>query len=678
MSDPVATESHTVTMHLDFDDEVELSKAKQQESKAKQPEIVSTFARSDEDGQIDESQKIKFPIHLTFHHIRKVLTSASTGAAPTTTFQFGSVSRPKEADAGERVLLNNISGEVRPGQIMAVMGPSGGGKTTLLSCICGRSPGGLTGDVCLNGERWRKEFKRKTAYIAQNDLFHDFLTVKEQLTFTALLRLPKHMTRAEKLAQVDRVIEQLGMKKCENTPILFVSGGEKKRVNIATELLTDPSLIILDEPTSGLDSTSAVSLMKTLRSLAQQGRTIIMSIHQPSSQVFQSFDSLLLLADGNIVFYGKPTDAITHFSHFGYHCPAQYNPADYIMDLVGADANVRKRLIEEYTKKPTRTIRRANSDASAENASDDVIIIPAVAEKSAVADDTLDEPKWPSSWMEQFTVLLERARKKAWGEIFTRLNIYQTFSLAIICGLLWFQRGFKEKDIQDRSSFVFFVMIYWPMNTMFSSLMSFPKERIIMEKERASGAYRLSSYFIAKTVAETPLRLVLPTVFLIIAYWMAGINNGFQYFLGVLCAELLCVIAAESLGLFLGAAIIDLMQAIVLASVAMLSFMLVGGFYIQNLPYWLKWLKYCSIFKYAFDSCLRFQFMGDYVYYCDGSNIINSCKSGATTFGGEEVIDFLGVQGSVGFNLGILVAILFMFRIGAYLALRYKKPFMGR
>lgn len=165
--------------------------------------------------------------------------------------------------------------------------------------------------------------KRKLGYVLQQDIFFNDLTVKQQLTYTALLRLPGHLSKNDKLAQVGRVIDQLGLQKCENTPILLISGGEKKRVNIGTELLTNPSVIFLDgreskitelfiiditinsiflEPTSGLDSTSAVSLIEVLRDLAKQGKTIITSIHQPSSQIFQSFDKLILLADGKTIF----------------------------------------------------------------------------------------------------------------------------------------------------------------------------------------------------------------------------------------------------------------------------------------------------------------------------------------------------------------------------------------
>ncbi|CAF4407764.1 unnamed protein product, partial [Adineta steineri] len=125
-------------------------------------------------------------------------------------------------------------------------------------------------------------------------------------------------------------------------------GGEKKRVNIGTELLTNPSVIFLDEPTSGLDSTSAVALVEVLRELAMAGKTVITSIHQPSSQIFQSFDQLILLADGKTIFMGKPLNALAYFGTMGHQSPAQYNPADYVMDLVNQDMKIREELKEAY------------------------------------------------------------------------------------------------------------------------------------------------------------------------------------------------------------------------------------------------------------------------------------------------------------------------------------------
>ena len=200
------------------------------------------------------------------------------------------------------------------------MGPSGSGKTSLLDCLSNRSAIN-SGSITLNGVTLQKQHKRLIAYVTQSDIFFNHLTIRDQLLYTALLRLPDKMSFKDKVGEVDKVISQLKLDKCQNTPIMLISGGEKKRTNIGTELLTDPQIILLDEPTSGLDSTSAVALMGTLRSLADEGKTILTSIHQPSSSVFANFDKLCLLADGKMVYFGKPSDSLNYFDAQGMPCP---------------------------------------------------------------------------------------------------------------------------------------------------------------------------------------------------------------------------------------------------------------------------------------------------------------------------------------------------------------------
>jgi ABC-type multidrug transport system ATPase subunit len=174
-------------------------------------------------------------ITVTFHNVSKVINVPAKMIDPSSKERFI-----------QRTLLDNVSGQIRPGQVVALMGPSGCGKTTLLNTLAGRALNGVTGNIWFNNQRYEKCMKRKLAYVLQQDLFFEKLTVKQQLTYTALLRLPNHLSKQDKLAQVEQIIDQLRIRKCANTPIMLISGGEKKRVNIGTELLTNPSVIFLD------------------------------------------------------------------------------------------------------------------------------------------------------------------------------------------------------------------------------------------------------------------------------------------------------------------------------------------------------------------------------------------------------------------------------------------------
>jgi ABC-type multidrug transport system ATPase subunit len=152
----------------------------------------------------------------------------------------------------KKQILYEVSGYARPGEVVALMGPSGSGKTTLLNVIGGRAMKNMDGDIFVNGKKYSKSMRKKIAYVMQEDIFFMNLTVREQLTFTCQLRLPESVSAEEKMMAVDHVIDTLAIRKCENTQIMLVSGGEKKRCNIGTELLTNPSVMLLDEPTSGV------------------------------------------------------------------------------------------------------------------------------------------------------------------------------------------------------------------------------------------------------------------------------------------------------------------------------------------------------------------------------------------------------------------------------------------
>ena len=223
-------------------------------------------------------------------------------------------------------------------------------------------------------------------------------------------------------------------------------------------------------------------------------------------------------------------------------------------------------------------------------------------------------------------------------------------------------------------------MTFWPFQTLMMGLLSFPFERAVIDKERASGSYRLSAYFIAKSLAEAPLKLVLPTLFLIIAYWMARINNNFGIFLGILVFQLLSILVAESIGLFLGAAFRNLHHAITAATVGLISLMLIGGFFIQHLPYWLGvWARWTSFFKYAYSACLRLQFMGGQIYRCVDGTYVTVCRNNVKgTFTGNDALGYFDAGLGIGYNFLILFCMFIAFRTAAYLALRFVKSSGGR
>ena len=215
-------------------------------------------------------------------------------------------------------------------------------------------------------------------------------------------------------------------------------------------------------------------------------------------------------------------------------------------------------------------------------------------------------------------------------------------------------------------------MTYWVFDAMFNALLAFPVERVVILKERSSGAYHLSAYFMAKTTSEMPMRMALPAIYMTISFWMAGISPRFSLFILTTLISPLSVIAGESIGLLIGASIYDMEKAMTTMTVVSLGLMLLGGFFIQNVPEWLVWGKYLSPFKYSFDASRQLVF--DRPVPCDGTGALEQiCGDGDEAAEAEDVMAALGVQGSVLFNALMLLVIGLVPRYIAYLALRAKK-----
>jgi len=240
-------------------------------------------------------------------------------------------------------ILYDISGTVHPGQLMAIMGASGAGKTTFLDILARKNKrGAVNGDFYVNGEDIPDvDYRNVIGFVDQDDTMLPTLTVHETILDSALLRLPAEMSRATKERKVDDVERQLGIYHIRDQIIgseegsgRGISGGEKRRVGIACELVTSPSILFLDEPTSGLDAYNAFNVVECLVTLVKTyNRTVVFTIHQPRSNIVALFDQLVLLAQGRTVYSGPFSSCQSYFDSIGYSCPPGFNIADYLVDL---------------------------------------------------------------------------------------------------------------------------------------------------------------------------------------------------------------------------------------------------------------------------------------------------------------------------------------------------------
>mmetsp|Transcript_62213 Transcript_62213/g.140710 ORF Transcript_62213/g.140710 Transcript_62213/m.140710 type:complete len:243 (+) Transcript_62213:3-731(+) len=232
-----------------------------------------------------------------------------------------------------------------------------------------------------------------------------------------------------------------------------------------------------------------------------------------------------------------------------------------------------------------------------------------------------------------------------------------------------------ERRVNDRAAFEFFSSAAWIIDAMYGAMLAFPTERAIIDKERRSGAYRLSAYFLAKSASEVPIRLLLPCLYAVVAYWMAGMRASLGAFAGFLATTLLAVLAGEAIGLLIGATVLDVEKALVLTTLVSLTLMLTGGFFVRGVPAFFAWVQYLSPFKYAYDAGLLLEFPPSSRTTCDGSAILKACRSpDALAATGRDVLDYFGTDSTLGFNLGLLLVLGASARIAAYLALRFFTP----
>ncbi|CAN1299134.1 ABC transporter G family member 14 [Linum perenne] len=565
----------------------------------------------------------------------------------------------------EKTILNGIAGMVCPGEILAMLGPSGSGKTTLLTALGGRLNGKLSGKITYNGQPFSGIIKRRTGFVAQDDVLYPHLTVAETLMFTALLRLPKTLTREEKAQHVERVIVELGLTRCRNSMIggpLFrgISGGEKKRVSIGQEMLINPSLLLLDEPTSGLDSTTAQRILTTVKRLADGGITVVTTIHQPSSRLYYMFDKVVLLSEGSPIYYGPASTALDYFSSIGFSTSMTVNPSDLLLDLANGTNGSE---LGENTEKEQKLVRETLISAYEKNIFTSLKVelcnldISNFSYTKGIGRNIKSE-EWSTSWWHQFKVLFQRGLRERRFESFNKLRIFQVISVAVLGGLLWWQT--PTSHIEDRIALLFFFSVFWGFYPLYNAVFTFPQERRMLIKERASGMYHLSSYFLARTFGDLPLELALPTAFVFILYWMGGLKADPVTFILSLIAVLYSVLVSQSLGLAIGAILMDVKKATTLASVTTLVFLIAGGYYVQQIPPFIVWLKYLSYSYYCYKLLLGVQYKEDDVYECS--------KGVLCRVGDYPAIKSMGLD-NLWMDVCIMALMLVGYRLLAYFAL---------
>ncbi|NWX15192.1 ABCG2 protein, partial [Aegotheles bennettii] len=519
----------------------------------------------------------------------------------------------------EKKILHNVYGIMKPG-LNAILGPTGSGKSSLLDVLAARKdPAGLSGEVLIDGIPQPPNFKCISGYVVQDDVVMGTMTVRENLHFSAALRLPSSISVKEKEERVTQIINELGLSKVADAKvgtefIRGVSGGERKRTNIGMELITEPPVLFLDEPTTGLDASTANAVLILLKKLSRRGRTIIFSIHQPRYSIFKLFDSLTLLALGKVLYHGPAKQALEYFSSIGYECEPFNNPADFFLDVINGDSTAVAASKED--RRPVDTGKEDNVDSSVVDVLHQKYLNSSLYQstKEVLAKVELGhgskqrvskqghEITYANGFLTQLYWVSKRSLKNLIRNPQASIaQIAVTVILALVVGAIFFGVKLDQSGIQNRVGSLFFVTT----NQCFSSVSAielFIRDKKLFVHQYTSGYYRVSAYFLALMIGDLlPMRTAPAIIFSCITYWMIGYQAVAGRFFFFMLTLVLVSYTATAMSLAISAGMDVVAVANLLITICFVLMLIFSGLLV-NLPSvmgWLNWLKYFSIPRYG-------------------------------------------------------------------------------
>lgn len=574
----------------------------------------------------------------------------------------------------EKHILKDVTGICRPGELLAIMGASGAGKTTLLNALTFRSDAALKikGSLYVNGRKVTPTLlTSRSAYVQQDDLFIGTMTVKEQLVFQANLRMDKDIPTHRRMERVEEVMKELSLVKCAGTLIGIpgrikgISGGEMKRLAFACEMLTNPPLMFCDEPTTGLDSFMARNIVLAMRNMAQHGKTIISTIHQPSSEVFEQFDRVLLMAEGRVAFLGSTEGALDFFKGLGHHCPENFNPADFFISTLAIQPG-EEEACREFVGGVCDTFSASSTGQGVRGAA---MVNARGSEANAVGGAEYVEismSPYKASWGEQCKAVLKRSVMENIREpMVLRVKLFQTLLISLLVGLIYLDQGNDYIGVSNINGAIFLLLTQMSFSNTFGVVNAFCAELPVFLREHFNGIYRVDVYYLSKNVAELPFGIVLPLIFTSIMYFMVGMNPLVGRFFATVGILILVANAAVSFGYMISCLSKDVNVALALSAPLLIPLMLFGGFFLnsQSVPWYFIWIKYLSWFNYGNEALIINQWAGIQNITCPDD--VPMCS---TT--GDEVITTMGYnEANLGYDIGILLVLIVGYRFIGFLLL---------
>uniref|UniRef100_A0A182QAD9 ABC transporter domain-containing protein n=1 Tax=Anopheles farauti TaxID=69004 RepID=A0A182QAD9_9DIPT len=493
----------------------------------------------------------------------------------------------------EKEILSNVSGRFQHGRLVALMGPSGAGKSSLLNVLSGAQMFGMIGTVTINGEPVEENDPR-SVYVEQECPLLMFLTVQETMQFAVDMKMPQGSLASAKQAKIGDILEMVGLDGTRGTVVRNLSGGEQRRLAVAVELITNPPIMLLDEPTSGLDSVSSTQVISHLKSLAMSGRTIVCTIHQPASSLFQLFDDVYLLRHGRCLYAGPVENMLVRFARVGLPCPEYYNPADFALEAIASTHQPEAhRMLCQLVDEDMRTINAAAPSS------------PTTLAAQLAAPGRKIARYQTACYYQLYTLLKRSVLASARDEFFLKIRLGMHLALGLVFGVVHYDAGADAAKVLANVGcfFQLFAFVYF---TNAVSVVNYADEVRVTIKEIANNWYSRESYFLAKLIHDLPLQLFCPSFLLAIVYYLTGQPLEWPRFAMLLGVFAVGAIIGQSLGLIGGICFEVKMQNFFVANACIVP-ILFSGFFVNSADMIaiLRPLSTVSFFRYQFHGALQ-------------------------------------------------------------------------
>ncbi|ORY55862.1 P-loop containing nucleoside triphosphate hydrolase protein [Pseudomassariella vexata] len=597
----------------------------------------------------------------------------------------------KHKETGEPLrIVDNVEGIVEAGEMCALMGPSGCGKTTLLNVLAHRPTNAreVNGSVLINGSPVsRATIREMSCFVEQEDALIGSLTVEETLDFAACLSVStRTLSAKDRISRVRGLIKAFGLQKQANTLIgtpirKGVSGGQKRRVGVASQLIASPTILFLDEPTSGLDSTASWEVMSLLGAAAKQNNLIIIaSIHQPSTSTFNLFDKVMLLSGGKTHFFGPVTAVEGHYHAVGHAIPQHTNVAEFMLELVNTDFVAYRGPAQKHID-----YLQWAWGASSHRRHVQAAIAEAESQAHRVTDSRNRAPSGtkPSS-LSTILTLLHRSFIKSYRDVIAyTIRIAMYLGLGVMIGTVWLRLKPEQSSIQPYINGLFFGSAFMSFMAV-AYVPAFLEDRLQYVKEYHNGLYGATALVVSNFIIGIPylyIPVLIALLFSVVSYFLVNFHPGFHAFSVYLMWLFLDLLAAESLVVFFSSLFPSFVVALALVALANGLWMSTSGFLVTPgvLNVFYKYaFHYWDYQKWVFEGMMVNEF-SERVYACPV--IAGQCACMYRTdlmdlcmIRGQGVLDQYGFEpGNMWRNVGIVLTIVAGYRIAAWIVLSLRR-----